>query len=61
MNTTKTASEESRLWPFTMRISRRERHLLRIAAEQAGRSRADVARDALDPLFAVLASKLLKE
>lgn len=55
MEAKKTTAEDVRHWPFTFRISRRERQLLRVAAEQQGKSYASVVREALDPLFAELA------
>jgi hypothetical protein len=44
-----------RNWPFTMRVTIEERRLLREAAKRLRkRSQAEVARLALDPLFARL-------
>ena len=48
---------QSRTWPFTIRISLAERQLLRLAANRKKTSRAEIARTALDPLFSELASE----
>ena len=49
--------QESRIWPFTIRISLRERRLLQLAAIRGKQSRAAVVRTALDPLLSDLAGR----
>lgn len=46
--------DSSRTWPFTIRITRRERQLLAQAAAKQKLSRAEIARIGLNPLFAEL-------
>ncbi len=46
--------QDGRNWPFTMRVTMRERGLLTTAARSRKTSRADVARSVLNQLFVEL-------
>ena len=54
---TKLKSVESRMYPFTIRISFQERLLLMAAARKRETDQAKIARLGLDPLFSRLADE----
>lgn len=51
---------DGRNWPQSIRITRRERQLLREAATDQGASIAKILRQELDPLFSRLARRSRK-